>query len=511
MADRQASHDERPARHSTSQSPSPQVSRVPAAATIAPAASPGRRPASPSGPVHPVTPRGVSRPAGRPSLADIITEQEQIFIRRQPESSALAAQAKEALAGGVTSSWQISRPQPVWLSHGAGSKLYDVDGNEYVDMHGGYGVSLAGHAHPAIVAAVQHQVARGTHFAQPTRDALAVARELGSRFGLPLWRFGNSGTEATLDAVHLMRSITGRDLIIKVEGCYHGHHDSVQVSVYPDPQEMGPADRPASAPSSTGIPQALTDMTIIVGFNDLDAVDRVLTEYRGQVAGMILEPIMMNAGIIVPDPGYLAGLKELLHAHGALLTFDEVKTGLTAGPSGAVGVTGVTPDIICLAKAIGGGISVAAVGGTSQVMKHVADGEYEMVGTFNGNPLAMAATRAMLCEVATPQAYQRIESLRRRAVDGVTQAIARHGLAASVVSVGAKGCIVFSPEPVRDFRGFLAINDSYSHAHWLFQHNGGVFLPPWGKSEQWLISVQHDTDDIERFIRNVTMFASRVA
>ena len=324
----------------------------------------------------------------------------------------------------MTSSWQISRPQPVWLSHGSGSKLYDVDGNEYVDMHGGYGVSLAGHAHPAIVAAVQHQVTRGTHFAQPTRDALAVARELSRRFGLPQWRFGNSGTEATMDAVHLMRAITGRDLIIKVEGCYHGHHDSVQVSVYPDPDEIGPADRPASVPVGAAVPRALTDLTVIVGFNDLATVRRVLTEYEGQVAGMILEPIMMNAGIILPEDGYLAGLKELLHAHGALLAFDEVKTGLTAGPSGAVGVTGVTPDIICLAKAIGGGISVAAIGGTHEVMKHVANGDYEQVGTFNGNPLAMAATRAMLYEVVTPEAYQRIEALRTLAVDGVSEAIA---------------------------------------------------------------------------------------
>jgi glutamate-1-semialdehyde 2,1-aminomutase len=415
------------------------------------------------------------------------------------------------LAGGVTSSWQIARPQPVWLSHGSGSKLYDVDGTEYVDLHGGYGVSLAGHAHPAVVAAVQHQVTRGTHYAQPTRDALAVARQLTERFGLPLWRFANSGTEATMDAVHLMRAITERDLIIKVEGCYHGHHDSVQVSVYPEPEEMGERDRPASAPSSTGIPQAITDLTIIVGFNDLAAVERVLAEHPGEIAGMIIEPIMMNAGIILPEPGYLAGLKELLHSHGALLTFDEVKTGLTAGPGGAVGFTGVTPDIICLAKAIGGGLSVAAVGGTAEVMRHVADGDYEMVGTFNGNPLAMAATRAMLYEVATAEAYQRIEQLRQRAVAATEQAIAAHGLAAHVVSVGAKGCIVFTDQPVRDFRAFLGIDGSYSHAHWLFQHNGGVFLPPWGKAEQWLISVQHDTADIDRFNGNVARFAATVA
>jgi glutamate-1-semialdehyde 2,1-aminomutase len=496
MADRQASHDERTARQPASPSPA--------------AVAEARRPATPAGPSGPITPHGTARPDTRPGLDEIISEQERIFIDRQPESARLAVEASEVLAGGVTSSWQISRPQPVWLSHGSGSKLYDVDGNEYVDMHGGYGVSLAGHGHPAIVAAVQRQVTRGTHFAQPTRDALAVARELARRFRLPLWRFGNSGTEATMDAVHLMRAITGRDLVIKVEGCYHGHHDSVQVSVYPDPDEIGPAERPASVPASAGIPRALTDLTVIVGFNDLATVGRVLDEYRGQVAGMILEPIMMNAGIILPEDGYLAGLKELLHAHGALLAFDEVKTGLTAGPSGAVGVTGVTPDIICLAKAIGGGVSVAALGGTHEVMRHIADGDYDQVGTFNGNPLAMAATRAMLHEVVTDEAYQRIEALRALAVNGVSEAIARYGLAASVVSVGAKGCIVFSPEPVRDFRGFLAINDSYSHAHWLFQHNGGVFLPPWGKSEQWLISVQHDESDIDRFNRNVMRFASSI-
>jgi glutamate-1-semialdehyde 2,1-aminomutase len=457
------------------------------------------------------TPANQAGPPARPDLDKVIAEQERIFIKRQPESAKLAVEAREALAGGVTSSWQISRPQPVWLSHGKGSKLYDVDGNDYVDMHGGYGVSLAGHAHPAIVAAVQEQVTRGTHFAQPTRNALVVAKELTSRFGLPQWRFANSGTEATMDLVHLMRAITGRDLIIKVEGCYHGHHDSVQVSVYPDASSVGPAERPASVPSSTGIPRALTDLTVIVGFNDLAIVERVLREYRGQIAGMILEPIMMNAGIILPEPGYLAGLKDLLHAHDALLAFDEVKTGLTAGPGGATRLTGVTPDLMSLAKAIGGGISVAAIGGTHEVMDHVTNGDYDQVGTFNGNPLAMAATRAMLQEVATPEAYQRIDALREQAVGGVNEAIKRYGLAASVVAVGAKGCIVFSAEPVRDFRTFLTIDDAYSHAHWLFQHNGGVFLPPWGKSEQWLISVQHDESDIERFNRNVIQFASSIS
>jgi len=450
------------------------------------------------------------QPGPSANLQDIIAEQEKIFVERQPESARMAGLASHSLAGGVTSSWQITIPQAVWLSHGKGSKIYDVDGNEYVDLHGGYGAALAGHAHPAMVEAVRGQVGLGTHFAQPTRSAVAVGEELTRRFGLPLWRFANSGTEATMDAVHLMRAITGRDLIIKVEGCYHGHHDSVQVSVTPEAEDVGPADEPAQVPGSAGIPEAIMRLTLVATFNDLGSVKRLLEQHPGQVAGMIIEPVMMNAGIIEPEPGYLQGLKDLLHAHGALLTFDEVKTGLTAGPGGVTQRTGVTPDIICLAKAIGGGVAIAAIGGSAEVMEHVANNDYEMVGTFNGNPLAIAACRAMLTEVATPDAYQRIDQLREQAVAGIEREIARTGLQAHVVAVGAKGCVVFSPEPVRNYRGFLGIDDRYSHAHWLFQHNGGVFLPPWGKIEQWLISVQHDESDIDLLVANFAAFATAV-
>ena len=427
-----------------------------------------------------------------------------------PRSAELAEQAKQYLTGGVTSSWQITAPQPVWLSHGRGSKVWDVDGNEYVDLHGGYGAALAGHAHPAIVSAVRDQVTHGTHFAQPTENAIAVATELARRFGLPQWRFANSGTEATMDAVHLMRSFTGRDLIIKVEGGYHGHHDSVQVSVMPDADDAGPADKPAQVPSSSGIPAAITGLTLVATFNDLGSVARLLDEHKDQVAGMIVEPVMMNAGIIAPEPGFLASLKDLLHAHGALLTFDEVKTGLTVGPGGVTRQENVQPDLITLAKSLGGGVAVAAIGGTEQVMNHVANGGYEMVGTFNGNPLAMAATRAMLTEVATPAAYENIEHLRQRAEAGIQNAITTNGLTAHVVTAGAKGCVVFAANPVTGYRGFLGVDDRYSHAHWLYQHNGGVFLPPWGKIEQWLISVQHNEADIDRLIANFAKFAQAV-
>jgi glutamate-1-semialdehyde 2,1-aminomutase len=445
------------------------------------------------------------------SVDQLIAEQEKVFLARQPRSTEMIAHAREHLAGGATSNWQIAQPQAVWMSHGSGSKVYDVDGTEYVDMHGGYGASIAGHAHPAIVEAVSRQVRRGTHFAQPTEDAIWIAGELARRFGLPLWRFANSGTEATMDAVHLARAATGRDLIIKVEGCYHGHHDSVEVSVLPLADEVGPRDHPIGVPGNSGIPAAIRDLVVVVPFNDPEAVARALAEHRGQVAGMILEPVMMNAGIIPPDDGYLATIRDLLHAEGALLIFDEVKTGFTTGPGGVTAMTGVVADMICLAKALGGGISVAAIGGTAAVMSLIADGRYEQVGTFNGNPLAMAATRATLSEVLTPAAYERMTLLAARLRDSLGATIAQYGYGWHVVSVGGKGCVTFRREPVREFRDFLTIDDRLGHLHWLIQHNGGVFLPPWGKVEQWLLSVQHDEDDVDRFARNFARLAEAVA
>ncbi len=453
----------------------------------------------------------VTPPSAGMRLDELIEKESAVFLRRQPRSRAFIERAGAVLAGGCTSNWQIALPQAVWMSHGVGSKVYDVDGTEYSDFHGGYGVSVVGHAHPAIVAAVSDRVRKGTHFAQPTEDAIIVAEELRRRFRQPLWRFANSGTEATMDAVHLMRAATGRDLIIKVEGCYHGHHDSVQVSVLPEADEIGSPDRPIPIAGNTGIPHQIRDLVRIVGFNDLAAVERVLLEYPGQVAGMIVEPIMMNAGIIHPLPGYLAGLLTLLHAHGALLTFDEVKTGLTTGPGGVTALSGVTPDLVCVAKAIGGGISTAAIGGTAELMGMIADGRYEQVGTFNGNPLAMAAARATLCEALTPEAYAHLGRLRSRMTEGIEAIIESHALPWHAVTAGAKGCVVFLPDPIHTFRDFLGIDERLGQAHWLIQHNGGVFLPPWGKVEQWLISVQHTDDDVDRFLTNFSELADRVS
>src|SRR3954463_1897272 len=435
-------------------------------------------------------------------LDSVIEDETQAFLDRQRRSEEMSQRAT-ALAGGATSSWQVAEPHAVWLSHGDGSKVYDVDGNEYSDFHGGYGVSLAGHNHPAIVEAVHARVARGTHFAQPTEDSIVVADNLAERFGQPLWRVGNSGTEATMDAVHLMRAATGRDRILKVEGGYHGHHDSVMVSVLPEEVgDLGPDDAPVGVADGSGIPEAMTRLTTIVPFNNLPAVEAALARHPGEIAGMIVEPVMMNSGIIIPDPGYLDGLRDLLHAHGALLAFDEVKTGLTVGPGGASRLFGVTPVLSSVAKALGGGLSTAAIGGSAEVMGLIANGGYEQVGTFNGNPLAMAAARAMLTEVLDDTAYAHLDRLRDRMRDGLQGVIDRHDAPWRVVTAGAKGCVSFLPHPIRNFRDFRELDDRYGHAHWLVQHNRGAFLPPWGKVEQWLISVQHAEEDVDRFVAN---------
>jgi glutamate-1-semialdehyde 2,1-aminomutase len=448
--------------------------------------------------------------AGTDRLPRLIEEQERTFCARQPRSRELTERAQRALAGGVTSSWQISRPQVVWIDRGEGSKVWDADGNEYVDLHGGYGVNAVGHAHPKVVEAVSRRVRRGTHFAQPVEDAIAVAENLAGRFGLPQWRFGNSGTEATMDAVHLMRAVTGRPKIVKVEGTYHGHHDSVQVSVYEDLEDLGPERSPYSVPAESGIPNEIVGLTRVVPFNDLDALEGVFAEEDGAIAGMIVEPVMMNIGIVQPLPGYLEGIREITRRHGALLTFDEVKTGLTIGPGGATRRYGVTPDIVCLAKAMGGGLACAAVGGTAEVMAAIAENTYQQVGTFNGNPLAMAAARVTLTEILTDDAYGHFDRLRGVLVDGCERIIAGHALTAHMVALGAKGAVVFSPEPIRNYRQFLEVDDRFSHLHWLTQHNGGVFLPPWGKAEQWMLSVQHTEDDAHRFLANFEAFAGRL-
>ena len=310
-----------------------------------------------------------------------------------------------------------------------------------------------------------------------------------------------------MDAIHLMRAITGRDLIVKFEGAYHGHHDAVMVSVWNE-DGLGPEDRPTPVAAGGGIPQAMVDLTLIATFNDLTLVETLFEEHPGQIAGIIVEPILQNCGVLLPRDGFLQGLRDITKRHDALLTYDEVKTGLTVGKGGATRRFGVQPDIVCLAKALGGGLPISAIGGTQEVMGAITDGTYEQVGTFNGNPLSMAAARAMLTEVMVPETYDHLEKLQQHMRSGAEEIISRHQLTAHVATAGAKGSVIYSSDELRTYRDYLAVDERYALSSWLYQFNRGVFLPPWAKGEQWLISVQHTPEDIDLYLETLDGFAS---
>ncbi|HXZ57121.1 MAG TPA: aspartate aminotransferase family protein [Gaiellaceae bacterium] len=439
----------------------------------------------------------------RARIAELTDREQRRLDEATPASRAMFERARSALAGGVASAYQERHPWPIYLERGSGSRVWDVDGTERIDFHNGFGSMPQGHAHPAITRAIEQRLELGTHFAAPTEDAVFVAEELKRRFGLPRWRFVNSGSEATMDAIRIARAQTGRETIVKIFGSYHGHHDYVMVSIGVPYDEIGDRDNYASLPYGAGIPQSVADLTIAVPFNDAEAMERRierLFEEGRPPACVIMEPAMMNLGVILPEPGYLEAVRELTKRLGVLLVFDEVKTGLVVAAGGAIERYGVTPDIVTLAKALGGGVPSGAIGGTDEAFEPVEKGEVYQVGTFNGNPLAMAAARASLSEVLTPEAYDLLERLEARLLKGCQDVIERHGLPGYAVGLGAKGCVTFSPEPLVDYDSFKANQDGeLADLAWLYNMNRRVYMTP-GREEEWTLTVAHSEEDCDAFV-----------
>jgi glutamate-1-semialdehyde 2,1-aminomutase len=428
------------------------------------------------------------------------------LLDRTTASKALFGRASQHLPLGVASSFQAGDPYPLYLARGAGARVWDVDGNEYLDFHGGFGCNVVGHAHPKIVEAIDRAARTGTHFAATTEAAVAFAEELCRRFRLDKVRFANSGTEATMDAVRIARAATGRDVVAKIEGSYHGHHDAVMFSVVPNADAMGGRDQPASTPMSKGIPADMAKWTVVVPFNDAAALDRLFSERSADLACLIMEPVMMNIGCVPPAPGYLEAVRDLCTRHGVVLVFDEVKSGATIAAGGAIERYGVQPDLACFAKAIGGGTPAAAVGGKAEVMDVIEHGAAQQ-GTFNGNPLVAAAGLAALTEVLTPEAYEHLGALGTRLAEGCGKAIAEHGLPAHTVDLGAKGCISYRAEPLANYRDFLETRTELYTASFPWVVNRGVFMTP-GDEEQWTISVQHTERDIDRYVEVFAQFCA---
>jgi glutamate-1-semialdehyde 2,1-aminomutase len=423
---------------------------------------------------------------------------------RTQGSAAMYERARESLSGGVASSYQLRDPWPIYLVSGEGATITDVDGNRYWDFHNGFGSMVQGHAHPAIVEAVRERVALGTHFAAVTEDTIVVAEELARRFGLRRWRFVNSGSEATMDAIRVARAFTGRETIMKIFGSYHGHHDAVMVSIGVPYEDIGDREDLASLPYGAGIPKAVSELTIAVPFNDAGAmkrrIERLAAEDRTP-ACVIMEAAMMNLGVVLPEPGYLEQVREITTRHGIVLIFDEVKTGLAIAAGGATERFGVAPDMVTLAKTLGGGLPSGAIGGSEDVMSVVEDGSVYQVGTYNGNPLTMAAARASLEHVLTPDAYRHLDTLNDRILAGCKEVIERHRMPGYAVGVGSKGCVTFSPSRIVDYETFKANQDvAVTELAWLWNMNRGIYMTP-GREEEWTLSVTHTSEAVDAYVR----------
>ena len=439
----------------------------------------------------------------RGRIAELTEREQKKLDDSTRKSGAMYERARRSLSGGVSSSYQVRDPWPIYLDRGHGSKVWDVDGTDRIDFHNGFGSMVQGHAHPAIVEAVQRQVARGTHFAAPVEDAIVVGEELSRRFGLPQWRYVNSGSEATMDAIRIARAFTGRDTIVKIFGSYHGHHDYAMVSISVPYENIGDPENYASLPYGAGIPKAASDLTIAVPFNDAGVMERRIQRLFAEArppACVIMEPAMMNLGVVLPEPGYLEAVREITRRHRVVLIFDEVKTGLCVAAGGATEKFGVQPDMVTMAKALGGGLPSGAIGGSEEVMDVVSSGKVYQVGTYNGNPLTMAAARASLEKILTPEAYVHLDALNDRLMTGCDGVLANYGLPGYTVGISSKGCVTFSPEKIIDYASFMANQDSdLTDLAWLCMMNRGVYMTP-GREEEWTLSVAHTTEDADTYI-----------
>lgn len=443
-----------------------------------------------------------STPVSPERVADLLAREWERFLESTPGSAAHHARAQNSLPLGVPSSFQHWDPHPVAVTSARGAWLTDVDGRPVLDLSMGFGAMLVGHLNPVVVAAVTRALETGTLFVTPSPSATDVAERFCRRFGLDKIRFANSGTEATMYAVRAARAFTGRRAIIKIEGGYHGGYDALAVSVKPAVAEAGPEEAPTPV-----VPFEVEAGEVhVVPYNDLDRLEEILVAHGNRIAAVVMEPVLENVSIVLPDAGYLAGVRAACDRHGTLLVFDEVKTGLTAGYAGASQRLGVRPDLVCLAKSIGGGLPLAAFGGRDEVMATVVDGRMPHFGTYNGNPLVMAAAAAV-DEVCTPEALAEAEAVNVRAMRAIDAVIAEYELPAHTVGFGVKGAVTWATTPVRTYRDYKRTDFEAAELSWLWGVNRQILTPP-GLDEQWLVSLAHTDADMSLLVDAFTELAA---
>src|SRR6202051_3059824 len=420
-----------------------------------------------------------------------------IINRQRPHSQDIFRRATEVLVGGVNSPVRAFRAvggEPIVVDRADGARLWDADENEYTDYVCSWGALILGHAHPQVIQAITDQARRGTSYGMPTELEVELASRI--RSALPSCekvRFVSSGTEATMSAVRLARAATGRDLIVKFEGCYHGHSDSFL-------SEAGSGLATLGIAACPGVPQALAELTLNAPYNDAAALEKLFDLHRDKIAAVIVEPIAANMGVVPPKPGFLQALRDLATRHGALLIFDEVITGFRVCYGGAQTLFGVSPDLTTLGKIIGGGLPVAAYGGRRDLMDRVSPlGPVYQAGTLSGNPLAMSAGIASLDLLAAPGFYESLDARAKRLGDGITAVLRESGASATAVRAGSLLTLFFSRERVTNYADAKKCDTKRFASFFRAMLERGVFLAP-SQFEALFVSSAHSDADIDQTI-----------
>ena len=412
-------------------------------------------------------------------------------------SEELFAEAQRYMPGGVNSPVRAYRAvggSPPFVARGKGSHIWDADGREYIDYVGSWGPLVLGHAHPQVIAAVQAAATAGTTFGAPTERETRLAKLVSEAVpSMEMLRFVSSGTEACMSAIRAARAFTGRDKIIKFEGCYHGHADGLLV-------KAGSGGATFSTPDSAGVPKAYAALTLAAQYNDAAGVERLLAANKDEVAAVIIEPVAANMGVVPPAPGFLESLREMTRAHGALLIFDEVITGFRVAYGGAQAVYGVTPDMTCLGKIVGGGLPAAAYGGRREIMAQVAPlGPAYQAGTLSGNPLAMAAGIETLTLLQDPGTYARLEALGAMLEAGLRHAARRARRDVRVTRMGSVLTAFFTLGEVRDWATASQADRAAFTKFFQGMLAQGMYLAP-SQFEAMFVSLAHTEEDVQRTV-----------
>ena len=413
-------------------------------------------------------------------------------------SKRLFEEACELIPGGVNSpvrAFKAVGDYPVFIERGEGAYLYDVDGNKYVDYICSWGPLLLGHQPEAVSKAVMEALTKGSTYGAPTGIEVEMAKKIVDAVpSVEMVRMVSSGTEATMSALRLARGYTGRNKIVKFEGCYHGHADHLLI-------KAGSGALTFGVPSSPGVPESIASETLTAQYNDIDSVKALFAQYPDQIAAVIVEPIAGNMGLVLPKEGFLEGLREVTAEHGALLIFDEVISGFRASFGGAQKVYNIMPDLTCMGKIIGGGLPVGAYGGKKEIMMHVAPvGPVYQAGTLSGNPLAMAAGMAILDELAKPGVYEEIEAKTKKLVQGLQAAADKAGVKIALNQSASLFTIFFTETPVDSYKAAMTSNTEQFKVFFQAMLNQGFYLPP-SQFECWFVSQAHSDEDIENTIK----------